>query len=111
MKFTFILHILGALLVCLALALLIPLPFAFTEGSTTVRAFLLSASICLVLGVICLKGFKSKKELSIREGFAIVTFGWVVFAVFGALPYLFSAAIASPLDAIFETMSGFTTTG
>lgn len=111
MKFTFILHILGALLVCLALALLTPLLFAFAEGPATVRAFALSASVCLILGAACLKLFHNKKELSIREGFAIVTFGWVFFAVFGALPYLFSGAISSPLDAIFETMSGFTTTG
>ncbi|MDY0189256.1 MAG: TrkH family potassium uptake protein [Desulfuromonas sp.] len=111
MKFTFILHILGALLICLALALLTPLPFAFAEGSATVRAFALSATVCLILGVACLKLFHNKKELSIREGFAIVTFGWVVFAIFGALPYIFSGAISSPLDAIFETMSGFTTTG
>lgn len=46
-----------------------------------------------------------------REGFAVVTFGWLTFAVFGALPYLLSGAISSPLDALFETMSGFTTTG
>ena len=111
MKFTFILHILGALLICLALALLTPLAFAITEGATTIRAFILSATTCLVIGIACLKLFKSKKELSVREGFAIVTFGWLTFAIFGALPYLFSGAIGSPLDAIFETMSGFTTTG
>jgi len=111
MKFTFILHILGALLIGLALALLTPLPFALAEGQATVQAFALSATVCLILGVACLKLFHNKKELSIREGFAIVTFGWVVFAIFGALPYIFSGAISSPLDAIFETMSGFTTTG
>ncbi|MCD6580359.1 MAG: TrkH family potassium uptake protein, partial [Desulfuromusa sp.] len=54
---------------------------------------------------------KSPQELTVREGFAVVTFGWTIFAVFGALPYLISGAIVSPLDAIFETMSGFTTTG
>ena len=46
-----------------------------------------------------------------REGFAIVTFGWTFFALFGALPFVFSGAIPSYLNAFFETMSGFTTTG
>lgn len=111
MKITFILHILGTLLICLALALLAPLPFAFSEGGKSVSAFALSSAICLIIGTICIKTFNNKKELSVREGFAVVTFGWLVFAIFGALPYLFSGAISSPLDAIFETMSGFTTTG
>lgn len=111
MKITFILHILGALLVCLSLALLTPLPFAFYEQQETVTAFILSSAICLTTGLALIKIFKNKKELSVREGFAVVTFGWLTFAVFGALPYLLSGAISSPLDAIFETMSGFTTTG
>ena len=46
-----------------------------------------------------------------REGFAVVTFGWTFFALFGALPFVFSGAIPSYLNAFFETMSGFTTTG
>ncbi|MDH3545072.1 MAG: TrkH family potassium uptake protein, partial [Desulfuromonadales bacterium] len=52
-----------------------------------------------------------EKDLSVREGFAIVTFGWTFFALFGALPFVFSGAIPSYLNAFFETMSGFTTTG
>ncbi|MEZ4683816.1 MAG: potassium transporter TrkG [Caldilineaceae bacterium] len=46
-----------------------------------------------------------------REGFAIVTFGWLGFSLFGCLPYLFSGTIPSFTDAFFETISGFTTTG
>ena len=50
-------------------------------------------------------------NLSRRDGFGIVTFGWLFAAVFGSLPYIFSGVISSPVSAIFETMSGFTTTG
>ena len=46
-----------------------------------------------------------------REGFAIVGFGWVLGSLFGALPYIFSGAIPGFVDAYFETVSGFTTTG
>lgn len=50
-------------------------------------------------------------NLSRRDGFGVVTFGWVFAAIFGALPYIFSGVIPHPMAAIFETMSGFTTTG
>jgi len=49
--------------------------------------------------------------LSRRDGFGIVTFGWLAAAVAGALPYVFTGVISSPVSAVFETMSGFTTTG
>ncbi len=52
-----------------------------------------------------------EKDLGKREGYIIVSFIWVIFSIFGCLPYLFSGAIPSVTDAFFETMSGFTTTG
>ncbi len=50
-------------------------------------------------------------DLTAREGFAIVTLAWAATAAFGALPYLFTGSLASPVAAYFEAMSGFTTTG
>lgn len=105
------LRILGALLLFLAATLFVPLPFSFYYSDGVWSAFVLSSVICAVIGGLLFTFCKSPKELSVREGFAVVTFGWTVFAVFGALPYLISGAIPSPLNAIFETMSGFTTTG
>ena len=105
------LRILGSLLLFLGAALFAPLPFSFYYGDGVWAAYILSAVICFVVGGLLFSFCKSPKELTVREGFAVVTFGWAVFAVFGALPYLISGAIASPLNAIFETMSGFTTTG
>lgn len=105
------LRILGALLLFLAAALLIPIPFGLYFADGAAGAFLLSAAISGVVGALLLKTCRSDRELSVREGFAIVTFGWLFYAFFGALPFLFSGAIPSPLDACFETMSGFTTTG
>ena len=105
------LRILGALLLFLGGSLLCPLPFSFYYNDGTWMAFILSAIICFTVGGLLFQFCKSPKELTVREGFAIVTFGWTVFAVFGALPYLISGSISSPLDAVFETMSGFTTTG
>jgi len=73
---------------------------------------LLSASlITAVFAVILLILTRGGINLSRRDGFAVVTFGWIFAAVFGALPYIFSGVIPHPVAAIFETMSGFTTTG
>lgn len=105
------LRILGALLLFLAATLLTPLPFSFYYGDGAWSAFFSSALVCAGCGAVLFLACRSSKDLSLREGFAVVTFGWTVFAVFGALPYVLSGAIVSPLDAVFETMSGFTTTG
>jgi len=50
-------------------------------------------------------------NLSRRDGFGVVTFGWIAATLFGSLPYILSGVIPHPVPAIFETMSGFTTTG
>ena len=53
----------------------------------------------------------ASKDLSVREGYVIVTFGWLGMGLFGALPYLLTGTIPDPARAIFESVSGFTTTG
>ena len=52
-----------------------------------------------------------KKEVNRREGYIIVTFGWIIMSASGVLPYIFSGAIPEVTNAFFETMSGYTTTG
>lgn len=111
MNLTLTFRMLGALLLFLGGSLFVPLPFSFYYDDGVWRAFFYASIICFIVGGLLFRFCKSPSELSVREGFAVVTFGWTVFAIFGALPYLFSGAIVSPLDAIFETMSGFTTTG
>lgn len=105
------LRILGALLLFLAAALLVPLLCAVICGDGTIWAFALSAAICAVCGGGLFAAFRSERDLTIREGFAVVTFGWLTFALFGALPYVISGGIPAWVDAFFEAMSGFTTTG
>ncbi len=105
------LRILGALLLFLGASLFVPLPVSFYYGDGVWSAFVLSAIVCFISGGLLFRFCRSPKELTVREGFAVVTFGWAIFSVFGALPYFLAGSIPSPLDAIFETMSGFTTTG
>jgi len=111
MNITLTLRILGALLLFLAIALLFPVPFSWFYGDGAAGAFILSAIIAAGCGGLLYNQFRSESDLSVREGFAVVTFGWTFFALFGALPFVFSGAIPSYLNAFFETMSGFTTTG
>ncbi|NIQ10291.1 MAG: TrkH family potassium uptake protein [Gammaproteobacteria bacterium] len=111
MNITLTLRILGALLLFLAIALLVPIPFSWFYSDGVASSFLLSALISAGCGGILYSQFQSHKDLSVREGFAVVTFGWTFFAIFGALPFVVSGAIPSYIDAFFETMSGFTTTG
>ncbi|MDH3453692.1 MAG: TrkH family potassium uptake protein [Desulfuromonadales bacterium] len=111
MNITLTLRILGALLLFLAIALLLPVPFSWIYGDGAAAAFVLSSIISATCGGLLFSRFRSETDLSVREGFAVVTFGWTLFALFGALPFVFTGAIPSYLDAFFETMSGFTTTG
>ncbi|MBO6605892.1 TrkH family potassium uptake protein [Psychroserpens sp.] len=71
-----------------------------------------SGLIVLLIGLIAMSVTKDhKKELDKREGYVVVTFGWIVMALTGTLPYVITGAIPSFTNAFFETMSGYTTTG
>lgn len=106
-----VLRTLGGLMLFLgaALSLMIPLALAFDDG--TAAAFAGAAAAAAVPGGLLFRQIRPGRELGHREGFAIVTFGWIVYAAIGALPYLFAGIASTPVDAFFEAMSGFTTTG
>ncbi|HUE73026.1 MAG TPA: TrkH family potassium uptake protein [Pirellulaceae bacterium] len=105
------LHVLGGLLLFLAATLLTPIPFSIWYRDGQWLWFLLSAGITAGVGGWLLRRFSSRDEVTLREGFAIVTFAWLAFALFGGLPYVLSRTLPNPADAFFESMSGFTTTG
>lgn len=105
------LRVLGGLLVFLGIALLAPIPFSLWFRDGQAIAFVLSACVSASVGAGLLFSYRSERGIGFREGFAIVTLGWLSYAIFGSLPFLFSGAIPSPIDAFFESMSGFTTTG
>jgi trk system potassium uptake protein TrkH len=105
------LQIQGILLLFLGALLLLPIPFALVYWDGQVLAFLGSSAIALAAGGLLFRCFRSREEITHREGFAIVTLAWAGYALFGALPYLFSSALSNPIDAVFEAMSGFATAG
>ncbi len=91
--------------------LLIPCLVALIYRDPNGIAIVLAAIITLAAG-LCLRAIPAPDHtVYAREGFAIVAFSWVLMSVFGALPFLLSGTIPNFVDAFFETVSGFTTTG
>jgi trk system potassium uptake protein TrkH len=111
MRFATIGAVTGWLLLFLAVAVLFPVGFSVYYGDGVWHAFVITSIIALVFGAGLVWSCTPGKEISHREGFAIVAFAWLAAAAVGALPYFISCRIPSYLDAYFEAMSGFTTTG
>ncbi|MDK2833771.1 MAG: trk/ktr system potassium uptake protein [Methanolobus sp.] len=101
-------NVLGELLTFLALVMLIPLFVAFYYGESPIP-FAAAVVITGTLGLVLSRKYSAQGEWKIKEGFAIVALGWLSVAVFGSIPYLLDGI--SPVNALFESMSGFTTTG
>ena len=110
MNYTPIIKALGLIILVLSIGLLIPLIFSLWEGTPDIIGFALSAAIGIGVGSLLAFALTTEKEISHRDGFAIVTFGWLFAALIGGLPYYISG-FASFTDSFFESISGFTTTG
>jgi len=83
----------------------------YDDPFATRQAFLWSSYITFGTGALLWMFTRGDIDLSRRDGYGIVSFGWLSATLFGALPYVISGVIADPISALFETMSGFTTTG
>ena len=110
MNFKLVLRITGFTLLLEAAAMLVPMGVALAYGESPVP-FL--CAILLILAAACVPVFllKPKPDFFAREGFFTVGLIWVLFGVFGALPFWFSGQFGPYVDCFFETISGFTTTG
>jgi trk system potassium uptake protein TrkH len=106
------LHVVGMLIAYLSLALLVPAGVAVGYGESP-WPFLLAGAIVGGVGVGTVFLTRGEHRLGIREGFLVVALTWVVAATLGALPFLLSGdpQLDRPIDAYFEGMSGFSTTG
>lgn len=107
-----LLHVVGAVLGALGVAMLSPpiVSLIYREWEQ-IPGLLLASLITIVVGFVLWRIFDSPGELSAREGFAAVGLSWVGLAIVGALPYLLTGSIGNVTDAIFESASGITTTG
>ncbi len=111
MNYSIIRYILCRVLEFEGAFLILPCIVACIYGEKEGFAFLITMLLCLILGFIG-KLFKPKsKVFYAKEGFVTVSLSWIVISVMGALPFYISGTIPSYIDALFETVSGFTTTG
>ena len=102
----------GVLLCIEALFMLVPTFTSFGFGDPDTGAFLVSTILTLLGGLLlCICGRNATKHVGEREGYFIVATVWIVYSVFGMLPFWLSGAMTTVTDCWFETMSGFTTTG
>ncbi len=101
----------GVVLLCMAGLMILPLITSLVYNGDDTSAFL--ASIAITAAVGFLLGLMKPKNTRIfaREGFLTVALSWIMLSLFGALPFVLSGAIPNYVDAMFESMSGFTTTG
>ena len=105
-----VLRLLGFVIIMLGIFMIPPTVIAFVLGENTKLPFMFIAAGLIVVGAL-LTLLKSNKAITARDGFATVALGWIVISLCGALPYCISGSIPSFIDSLFETASGFSTTG
>lgn len=112
MNYAIVFRLLGYILLCEAVLLLPPAAVAVLYGEgRTLAAFLITAALCAAIGLLLRRLKPSNNIFYMREGFVTTALSWIVISVMGSLPFILSGAITDPISALFETVSGFTTTG
>ena len=101
----------GRLLQAEALLLLLPMAVSIYFKENLIYVFGIVIAIVLGVGTLMTLPKPHTRKVYAREGFAIVSLSWILLSFFGALPFVFSGQIPSIVDAMFEVVSGFTTTG
>ena len=103
-------HLLGNILRIEAAFMLLPLLIAIVTGEDA-KGIALALLITVAAGQVLVSIRHEPARMQARDGFAAVALSWLTMSAFGALPYVFTGTIPSYVDAFFETVSGFTTTG
>ena len=111
MNMRVVLKLLGTVLLWESILMIPSLMISIVDNSYEINAFIISIIIIGVLGFAMMNIKTNGLQMRNREGFAGVAICWVVMSLLGALPFYISGAIPSYIDAVFETVSGFTTTG
>ncbi len=108
----FIIHILGILLIVESIFLIASALVSYYNNESDAIIFIQSGLLTFGVGALFLiLTIKSKRAVYKREGFVIVSLVWILFSLFGSLPYYYGGYLNNFTDAFFETISGFTTTG
>ena len=110
MNFRMIIYLLGVILLLVSALLVLPM-LAAVVFRESVLPFALTVTIGLAVALPAVIFKPKDTRIYSKEGFITVASAWIILSLFGALPFVFSGAIPNYIDAFFETVSGFTTTG
>ncbi|UZP68360.1 TrkH family potassium uptake protein [Desulfovibrio mangrovi] len=113
MRFTYCLYVIGALVVSVGLTMLFPIGWALYYQDSGLWPLVQAMFISVVAGLLLFLAFrrKDKQIMNHREGMTIVALGWLGAGLAGALPFLLADVFPTWTDCVFESISGFTTTG
>lgn len=111
MNYRIIAYIVGWVFNLQAIFMVLPVLTAMVYGEKDIFAFFAAIVVCLVIGLPLTRKKPTNKVFYIKDGCVAVALSWIVLSITGAIPFVLSGAIPHPIDAIFETVSGFTTTG
>ena len=103
-------RVLGLILLCLAALLLLPMVAGLCYGES-VSHFLITIAISGTVGFLLTRVRPYSTVIYAKDGFVVVSLGWILMSMLGALPFVLSGDIPNYINALFETVSGFTTTG
>ena len=106
-----VVFILGWILKLEAVFLLLPALVGLIYQESSGFSYLLTAALCFLFSFLLTRRKPKSSKLYTRDGFVTVAMSWVIMSIFGAMPFVLSRDIPSYVDALFETISGFTTTG
>ena len=107
-----ILNILGLLLCIESIALLIPMIFDYINNNEDWKQFFFISCLTFFIGLVLYVGFKKEKmKINLRQAFLLTILSWLVIALFGSLPFIYSSSSLNFTNAFFESVSGITTTG
>ncbi len=107
-----ILNILGLLLCIESIALLIPMVFDYINNNEDWKQFFFISCLTFFIGLVLYIGFKNEKlKINLRQAFLLTILSWLVIALFGSLPFIYSSSSLNFTNAFFESVSGITTTG
>lgn len=117
MRWKYVLHVIGALVACIGLTMIFPLAWGAYYGDGSAKPLSYAMFLTVVSGVVLFFAFrdpeasKASSVMTHREGMAIVALGWFAAGFFGGLPFYLAGTFESVVDCVFESLSGFSTTG
>lgn len=112
MNFAIVARVLGKVILCEGVLMALPYMVSLIYAEYSVaNVFALTILFCTLIGIPLLLIKPKNDAMRIREGYVITALSWIIMSIFGAIPFVLTGEIPDPVSALFETVSGFTTTG